>query len=203
MKKSTRTWLVLAVFLSLPALAYGGLGVGAEYSTNIGADLLPAPPGSALQSLPSGSITQLSGFGYWINPGGWRIGGFLMVLIAGNIGLSVPYSGQPVTSANAGCIGVLSGGQGRLGPFRLSLNLRAGFGGATLGYTDQTTGMPDAVDVGFLFAAADGEVGLLLVPAMLVSVYAGVEGILFAVSENPASSAAALVAGVRIAWGSF
>ena len=154
--------LLVALALLLPCLAFAGGGGGIEYLSNVGPDLLPgiALPGVSLQS---GSVAGLSGFGYGVTRGGWKIGGFGTFLYSDGISVPVPSLHTSAAGAVAGFGGVLSGGQAKLGPFRLSLNLRLGGGGIGVRFPYPRTDMPMMMDAGTacLVASVDGEVGLL------------------------------------------
>lgn len=200
-----RTLFVLLVaFAMLPGLVYASGGGGIEYLTNVGPDLLPslALPGGV--SLPTGSVIGFSGFGYGVTRGGWKIGGFGLFLYTDNVSVPVPSLSSSVNGAVAGFGGVISGGQARLGPFRLSLNLRLGAGviGVRLPYEHMSPMMMDA-GTACLFGSIDGEVGLLFVPAMLVSVYGGLGSIAPIIPFYGPVPIASFIAGVRITWGSF
>ncbi len=174
----------------MPCLSYATGGGGIEYMANIGPDLLPLQlPGSI--SLQSGSVAAFSGFGYGVTRGGWKIGGFGLFFYANDISAYIPDVGT-VTDAMAWYGGLISGGQARLGPLRLSLNLRLGAGMA----------FADFLPTASFYGSVDGEIGLLFVPAMLVSAYAGV-GAIASVVGLDLVPAASVIAGVRITWGSF
>ncbi len=181
--------LVILACLALPSLAFAYGGGGIEYLANVGPDLLPSLSSSSLVPLPSGSVSGISAFGYGVTPGGWKIGGFGLLFYTNDLPVTVPELGR-VDSALGWYGGVLSGGQARLGPFRFSLNLRLGAG---MAFADW---MPTAS----LYGSIDGEVGVLFVPAMLISFYTGVSAIAPFLYNGPVPMGA-VVAGVRITWG--
>ena len=194
------------VLLLAPCLAFAGGGGGIEYVTNPGPDILGSllPAGSPLLRMPTGTVQAVSGFGYGVTYDGWKIGGFGTFFTTGApLSLDVPTLGT-VTRVIGGFGGIISGGQGRLGPLLFSVNLRLGAGGMGVGYLWYPAGMsPIPVGPGTfaLFGSVDAEVGLITFPAMAISAYAGVNGILalgYAIVP-----VAVPTMGVRITWGSF
>jgi hypothetical protein len=204
--KKPRLLLVSAVLLlAAPFLAQAGGGGGIEYITNIGPDAwgFSGLPSFVLASPQTGTIIGVSGFGYGTTRGGWKIGGFGTFFATGPFDFPVPEYGMNYTSALGGFGGVISGGYGRLGPFALSLNLRLGAGGFAVSgvSTRGPEPMPLMSASGAVFGALDLEAGVVLVPAMMVSVYAGASGFLsFPFAIIPA---AAPTMGVRLTWGRF
>jgi hypothetical protein len=198
MKQLLSTCALAAALACSPVLAYAGGGGGIEYLTNLGSDVLAKIPipGSALLDVPTGSITGFSAFGYGITWGGWKIGGFATGLYTGPLSIPVPSLGGNVTGMAGGFGGVISGGHARLGPFSLSLNVRLGAGGLGVQYAQTTTG------VFSLYGALDAEIGLVFVPAMMISAFAGVHA-LVPMSYAGIFPFAAPAAGIRITWGSF
>lgn len=205
MEKRLGICVLLALLLLVPCLAEARGGGGIEYLTNPGTDILGSVglPDGSLLVLPTGTVEAVSGFGYGVTRGGWKIGGFGTFFATEPMAVSVPYLGT-VTRAIGGFGGVISGGQGRLGPLLFALNLRLGAGGMGVAYTWAPVGM-DPMPVGAgtfaLFGSLDAELGLIMVPAMAVSVYAGVSGL---VTLGYAIVPVAVpTMGVRITWGRF
>ena len=197
--------LVLAALLCVPGLAFAGGGGGIEYITNIGPDVLALPglPRYFLDSPTTGTVIGASGFGYGITRGGWKIGGFGTFFAAGPFDFEVPYASMVYHGATGAFGGVLSGGFGRVGPFALSLELRLGAGGFVVSGTSTWDGdpMPSLGGSFAAFGSLDAELGLVVVPAMMLSVYAGVSG--FVSLPYLVIPAAAPTMGVRITWGRF
>ena len=181
--------LVILGCLALPCLAFAYGGGGFEYFTNVGPDLLPSLNSTSLVTLPSGSVLGASAFGYGVTAGGWKIGGFGMFFYTDGLSIPIPYLGR-VDNASGWVAGVLSGGQARLGPFRLSLNFRMGAGMA----------FADWFPTAALYGSVDGEVGILFVPAMLLSAYTGI-GVIAPFLYNGPVPMGAIIAGIRITWG--
>jgi hypothetical protein len=203
--KYGRLALVLAALLCVPSLAFAGGGGGLEYMTNTGPDVLSfsGVPSWFLASPSTGTVNGVSGFGYGVTRGGFKIGGFGTFFAAGPFDFPVPWASTVYTNAIGGFGGIITGGYGRLGPFALSLNLRLGSGGFWVSGTSSSHGspMPSWSGSGAAFGALDLEAGVVVVPAMMVSVYAGVSG--FVSFPYMIIPAAAPTMGVRMTWGRF
>ena len=205
MRKHLALGVCCAVLLAMPCAAFARGGGGIEYMTNPGSDLLGslAPVGSSLLVLPTGTVQSVSGFGYGVTRGGWKIGGFGTFFSTEPMSVPVPALGT-VTRAIGGFGGIISGGQGRLGPFLFSLNMRLGAGGMGVFYDWSPNGMSPLHSGGGtfgLFGSLDAEAGLIVFPAMAISAYAGVEGLLaLGYAIVPVATP---TMGIRITWGSF
>jgi hypothetical protein len=205
MKNRSITAILLAGFLLVPVLAQAAGGGGVEYMTSVGPDVttsLGLP--SSFVSLPTGAAVGLTGFGYGVTRGGWKIGGFGTFFYTNALSLPVAALDGTLTGAIGGFGGIISGGQGRVGPFVLSLNLRLGAGGMGVSYLWET-GAPRAITVGggtfALFGSVDAELGVIIFPAMLVSAYAGVQALVsLPVVVVPL---AVPTVGIRVTWGRF
>jgi hypothetical protein len=161
-------------------------------------------PDGTLMPLPTGSTVGLTGFGYGVTRGGWKIGGFGTFFYTGALSVPLPALGGTLTGAVGGFGGVISGGQGRLGPLVYALNMRLGAGGMGISYL-WTAAVPSPVPVTggtfALFGSLDAELGLIVVPAMLVSAYAGVQALVtLPIVVIPL---AVPTVGIRVTWGRF
>jgi hypothetical protein len=197
--------IALSVLLLLPLVAYAGGGGGIEYLTNPGPEIMNALnlPSGSLASLPTGTVNSVSLFGYGITRGGWKIGGFGSFFYTLPIDMTIPEFGYKVTGAAGGFGDIISGGYQRIGPLTLALNLRLGAGGMGIRYvwTDQGQNpFPSSVGTFILHGAVDGELGIILVPAMMVSVFAGVDAIVAMPAFVPVPVPDI---GVRVTWGKF
>jgi hypothetical protein len=196
--------ILLSALLLLPAFAFAKGGGGFGYLTNAGSDFLDslAIPGDAFTVMPTGAANAFSIFGYGITRSGWKIGGSGSFFYAMPIDVSVASLSGPVTGVIGGFGDVISGGYARLGPLGLSLNFRFGAGGMAVRHLwTSSSDAPVSVSFGTFIAhgAVDGEIGIILVPAMMVSVYAGLDVLLIPQTlPVPVPTM-----GVRIAWGSF
>lgn len=177
MRKSPFFAVILAAFVLTPSLVEARGGGGLEYLTNIGSDAIPQlqSTGGRLLDLPTGTISAISGFGYGVLPGGWKIGGFGIFFYSGELSLTIPNLGGPLTRAVGGAGGLISGGYARWGPFGFSLDIRIGAGGmgvSYLGAYSSEFGPMEATDGVFvLYGALKGEIGTIMVPAMMVSLF--------------------------------
>ena len=203
MKNMAVKAILLAGLLLVPVLAQAAGGGGVEYMTSIGPDVtssfgLP----SSLVSFPTGAAAAVTGFGYGVTRGGWKIGGFGTFFSTEPLAVPLAPLGT-LTGAIGGFGGIISGGQGRVGPFVLSLNMRLGAGGMGVSYL-WATGAGEVPVVGgtfALFGSLDAELGVIVFPAMLVSAYAGVQAL---VSLPLAVVPLAVpTAGIRVTWGRF
>jgi hypothetical protein len=207
MKRLPVMVLVAACLASSPLLFAGG-GGGIGLLTNAGSEMLGGAPwtNSIVLDYPTGTITALEAFGYGVTRNGWKIGGFGIGFYATSLSLSLPSDDLTITGAAGGFGGVISGGAGRLGSFAYSLNVRLGAGGMAVNCSwinPQYPSYASFVSGAFaIYGAIDAEVGLVLVPAMLVSGYASLEALAV---PTPTTLMAAVVptVGVRITWGSF
>jgi hypothetical protein len=205
MKKNAVALVLLMGLLLVPSLAFARGGGGLEYFVNMGSDILGGVtlPDAFMTDYVSGTIMGVSGYGYGINRGGWKIGGFGTFFYTAPLGLDIPAYDTRVISAVGGIGGVISGGHGRLGPFTFALNTRLGAGGMgiELFWPGGLDGWNYWSGSFLLYGSADVEVGIVFVPAMMVSVYAGVQGIV----PIPYVVAACAVPsmGLRITWGAF
>jgi hypothetical protein len=174
MKMMRRVLAVLLLSL-LPACiaaagGAGGVGFGAQYydpvmsSSNLG-------------------MAYIMGFGYGVDEGGSRVGGFGMALFS-----------APGRSAG-GAGGLLVGHEWRAGPVVFAFNFLGGVGGAAYaggGYM-------------LLFGQADLELGAAVLPWMQVVLYAGYQAWGNLIPGIPFVSAKLFtpVLGVRVSWGGF
>jgi hypothetical protein len=202
MKKISILFLALLV---LPFFAFAGGAGGVGYLMNAGSDLLNslAIPGDAFTVLPTGAANSFSIFGYGVTRSGWKIGGSGSFFYAVPINVPVPVLSGPVTGVIGGFGDVISGGYLRIGPLGLSLNFRFGAGGMAVRYrwSPQSNAATSASTGTFIaHGAVDGEVGIILIPAMMVSVFAGLDVLVIPSAFLPVPVP---TMGVRIAWGSF
>ncbi len=210
----TRTYLMSGLFVAalvLPASLFAGGGGGVEFMTNLGTETLPSltlPAGKWLD-VPTGSVVGVSGFGYGITRGGGKIGGFGMAIFAPGVSLSIPEDYMTIHTAGGGIGGLISGGAARIGPFDLSVNLRLGIGGIGVGYLWSDPNLrygPREVSAGTIafYGSADVELGLIYVPAMMISVYAGASALAVPFPIfNGSPIVPSITGGLRITWGSF
>jgi hypothetical protein len=202
MRRSMVVFVALVCF-SLPCFANGGGGV--EYFTNAGSDLIGKGFfGGSMVDFPTGSVSALSAYGFAVTRRGWKIGGFATGLFAQDLSLAIPEAGMSVDRAAGGFGGIISGGAGRWGPVGFAINTRLGAGGLAVegSWTGGSEPSPMIAGVFSLFASVEAEVGIIVVPAMLVSVYCGLDAVaplspyFFAVLAAPTF-------GARITWGRF
>ena len=126
------------------------------------------------------------GFGYGVDRGGSRYGGFGMV---------IEEIGDEEFLGGFG--GLISGRQFRTGPVTVSLNLWSGVGYVAPGLVE----IPG--QVGFLLEA-NAEAGVKLLPWMQVALYGGMQAIGgFDPHRIFTDSIYTPVAGIRFTWGSF
>lgn len=206
-----RTWpMVLLLVLAGPAAgyAYPGGGGGVEYVASIETSAiarLGLPTGGMLD-LPSGAARGVGGFGYAVNRRGWKFGGFGTFLYVNGLSLYVPHTTTTVTQAFGGIGGLISGGHGRIGPLDLSINCRLGVGGLVVSAESAAGGYGthrSTSGVIGLYGSLDGEVGLHLFPAMMVSFFTGVDGIAPIPYGDGLTVLPAPVVGIRLTWGDF
>jgi hypothetical protein len=203
-----RSVVLFVLFLaSSPLLSFAGGGGGIGLLTNASSQMFGMAPwaNGIVLDYPAGTVTALEAFGYGVTRGGWKIGGFGIAFYATNLDLALYSDDLNVTGAAGGVGGVISGGAGRWGPFAYSLNVRLGAGGLAINadWNDPRYSSSHFVSGAFaMYGAIDAEVGLVLVPAMLVSGYVSLEALAV---PTPTTLVAAVVptVGVRITWGSF
>lgn len=204
MKKTLVSFVLLFTVLT-PSLTFARGGGGVEYFTNMGSDLLGSVrlPDALVTDYISGSFMGMSAYGYGITRGGWKIGGFGTFFYSAPISLVMDAYDITVNQVAGGIGGVISGGHGRLGPFTFALNTRLGAGG--VGFESTWDDDPYAWSYWSgafaLYGAADVEVGLVFVPAMMVSAYAGVQALV-----TVAYAVVPIIVptmGVRVTWGKF
>jgi hypothetical protein len=205
MKKPLISFVMVLALLLVPSVTFARGGGGFEYFINMGSDVLggvPLPAG-LMTDYVSGTVMGLSGYGYGITRGGWKVGGFGTFFYTAPISESLPAYDMTVTDAIGGIGGVISGGYGRLGPFTFALNTRLGVGGMGV----EMIWPSDEYDWTYwsgavlLYGSADLEVGMIFVPAMMVSAYAGVQAIV-TVSYVMVPVVVPTM-GIRITWGRF
>jgi hypothetical protein len=128
-------------------------------------------------------LMYITGFGYGVDGGGTRFGGFGMALLG------------PVSGTWGGVGGILTGYELRAGPIEIALNLLGGPGGLAFGRGGYF----------ILFGQADLEVGLTLLPWMQVVVYGGFQAWGNLIPGFPLREATLTtpVYGIRVAWGGF
>jgi hypothetical protein len=205
MKRAAKLLLMLVALSSAPIVSFANGGGGVEYFTNAGSDLLgPSFFSGGLVDLTTGSITSLSAFGYGVTHGGWKIGGFGTGFYAKNLSLVIPEGDMTVNRSAGAFGGVISGGAGRLGLIGYSVNTRLGAGGlAVEGIWTGGSGLsPMTAGVFSLYASVDAEAGIILVPAMLVSVYVSIDAIV-PIAPYFIAFLAVPTLGARISWGRF
>ena len=168
-------WSVLGalLFALLPAGiaaagGAGGVGFGTQFYD-------PATPSNNL------GMAYITGFGYGVDEGGSRIGGFGMALLS-----------DPARSAG-GVGGMLVGHEWRGGPVVFAFNLLGGVGGASYGGGGYM----------LLFGQADLELGAAVLPWMQVVAYVGYQAWGNLIPGIPFVSAKLFtpVIGVRVSWG--
>ena len=155
---------------------------------------------------PTGTVTALEAFGYGVTRGGWKIGGFATGFYATGLAVALPSDNLVISDAMGGFGGFISGGAGRFGPFAYSLNVRLGAG---LMFAEGVWTMPvtygsNSFNGGafLICGGVDGEIGLLVVPAMLVSAYISAQAVMIPTYVSLVAAVVPTV-GVRITWGSF
>ena len=173
--KTGQTVLAVVLLALLPACiagagGAGGVGFGAQYFS-------PSISSSSL------GMAYIAGFGYGVDEGGSRIGGFGMALFSA-LGRSA-----------GGVGGMLVGHEWRGGPVVFAFNLLGGVGGAASGGGGYM----------LLFGQADLELGAAVLPWMQVVLYAGYQAWGNLIPGIPFVSARLFspVVGVRVSWGGF
>lgn len=137
-------------------------------------------------------LSMAGGYGYGAYPDGQRVGGFGLVL----------YNGKDSPRFIGGAGGMLTGGQMRLGPFTVALDLLLGLGaGGATGWD----GSGDTDGVMVAYGELDLSVGFTLSRWMQLVAYAGFQGMgsLFPGEPFRALSLYSPAIGVRLAWGRF
>ena len=205
MKPALKIVLVLVAIAVAPVASFANGGGGVEYFTNAGSDLLESAlfHGNVID-MPTGSVTALSAYGFGLTRGGWKIGGFATGFFTQDFALAIPEGGMIVNRAAGGFGGVISGGEGRFGPIGFAVNTRLGAGGlAVMGsWTNGPQPSPMMAGVFSLFGSVDAELGIIVVPAMFVSVYAGIDAVV-PISPFVVALLAVPAFGARITWGRF
>lgn len=199
-----RFTVFIVALLAAPCVAQARGGGGVEYFTNAGPDLLGAGVSSGLL-LPFGTETVqgLSGFGYGITRGGWKIGGFGTFFFTLPVSVPIAALGGTLQGAMGGFGGIISGGHARWGPGTFALNMRLGVGGIGVQYEWLSSGAARTITDGsvVLYAAAEAEIGLVVVPAMMISVHGGMDALV--TLSYVVVPVAVPTMGVRITWGRF
>ena len=128
-------------------------------------------------------------YGYSVNYGGQRIGGFAMSI----------HSAMTDPVLNGGFVGAITGQEMRTGPFVAAVNLWAGFGGMS---GSASLGLPGSLA---LFGELNLELGMGFIPGVMLTGYAGMQAVTGVSPEQPLFSSVMYtpVFGLRIAWGSF
>lgn len=208
MNKGTKALLgalLLLLVSSIGVSARGGGGV--EYVSNFGASALNRMglPTGGLLDLPNGTIYGITGFGYGVDRDGWKVGGFGTALFTNEIWLELPKTDKIVTRMLGGIGGLISGGQGRLGPIILSGNCRIGCGGFAVSTENDPAFGRLGITAGVvaLYGSLDAEIGVEFFPAMMISLFAGVDAFMPLSYEVALSLLPVPVAGLRITWGRF
>jgi hypothetical protein len=207
MRKSLFCAMFLAAIAFTTSLAEARGGGGLEYLTNFGSDVFGQMPGAGgrLLDMPTGTVSAVSGFGYGVLRGGYKIGGFGIFFYTDDISQTIPDFGGPLTHAAGGLGGLISGGYTRWGPLAFSLDLRIGAGGMGVNYLWTQAGydpVASSAAVFVLYGALKAEVGIVFVPAMMVSAFAGLDALVPVGSMGPIPVLVP-TAGVRVTWGSF
>ena len=168
-----RLVLIAALLLAVPA--------GFAIAGGFGGIGVGGPYFQSAANGPLMGVSSVTAFGYSVNDEGDRVGGFGLGLFT------------PAGSAEGGAGGLLAGHEWRLGPAFLALNLWGGVGGLRSG------------DMGYLlvFGQADLEIGILWLPWMEITFYAGYQtwGNLFPGVPFASAVSAAPILGMRMAWG--
>ena len=198
--------LLLLVFLSgAPSGAGAEGGGGFGILTNISPDLLGGVPwrsGIVLDDT-TGTVTAAEIFGYGITSRGWKIGGFGIGYHTDALRLSVPAENLLITRSAGGFGGVISGGAGSFGVWAYSFNVRLGAGGLAVEGEWMTPSAGRFVTGEFAaYGALELELGITIVPAMLVSGFIAVEALVIP-AFSTLIAAAIPTAGIRITWGAF
>lgn len=174
--------LAVLVVLALPlSFAFAGGAGGVTWSDQ---RYVPGLSNSTVTS------SEIGGFGYGVNAGGLRTGGF---------GYAI-YSPPGTQSLAGGVGGVIIGQEGRTGPLTLATNLWTGLGGISATFSGTQTGHF------ILFGEANIELGIAVTPWMQLSAYAGMQGIADVDPQTGVGTQLASywpVVGMRLSWGSF
>ncbi len=207
---SVRAILGASLLLLLAPLAAGAIpggGGGIEYLANFETSALHriGLPSGALIDLPSGTVYGITGFGYRVGRDGWKVGGFGTAIFANGIRLELPTTNVVLTGMVGGIGGFLTGGQGRLGPIVLSGNCRIGCSGlAVRTENDPAFGrLGTTAGLVALYGSLDAEIGVQVFPAMMLSLFAGVNAFMPFSHDVAMTILPAPVAGMRITWGRF
>jgi len=200
--------LVLLFGAAGGVVASPGGGGGVEYFTNLGNTPVSklGLPTNWLVDLPPGSVYGIGGFGYGIDRHGWKTGGFGRAIFANGLSLDLPDGSAAVTGAVGGIGGVISGTQCRIGPIDLSINCRMGLGGIAVTQKNLTAASPYSTLVSgvvLVYGSLEGELGLLVFPATMVSVFAGIDALVPVPYPGSLTALPAPMAGLRITWGRF
>ncbi len=202
MKNTLLVGTLLLSLLAVPPTVGARGGGGVEYFTDLGADLLGGVHPGLLAPFPTAAIQGLSCFGYGITRGGWKIGGFGTFFFTLPVSVPIAVLEGTVTGAMGGFGGIISGGHGRWGPCVLAVNTRLGVGGIGVSYVWPSEGGRSITDgTMVIYGGADLELGLVAVPAMMVSVHGGVDALV--TLPYAVVPVAVPTVGVRLTWGRF
>jgi len=176
-----RIVVLVSLAMALPLCAFAGGAGGVTWSDQ---HYIAGLSNSTL------SVSEVGGFGYGVNSGGQRAGGF---------GYAI-YSPVGTDTLAGGVGGVIVGQEGRAGPFTLAANLWMGLGGVSATISGTQSGHM------ILFGEANLELGIAVTPWMQLAAYAGMQGM---TDVNPQTGVGfqlaryAPVVGMRLAWGAF
>jgi hypothetical protein len=207
MKRASLT--AASLFLIAVSLSFAEGGGGIEYIGNAGSNGIPTLAsrisGDGWLDVPTGSVAGFGGFGYGVTYHNFKIGGFGFGFFSGEISKTVPAFETELVGLAGGFGGVILGSQYSAGPVIIALNTRIGAGGIAVrqtSYPPRDSGRIYTIGTAALYGSADLETGLAMNRNMLVSLYAGVSGILaFTYWQPPLLPLAVPEFGVRITWG--
>ena len=205
MKIPARPLFITVILMCLPLVSYAEGGGGIGLLTNVGSQNIGAVPLSGMLDYPTGTMTAAEVFGYGVTSRGWKIGGFGIGFYGSGLSHAVPAEGLSITGAAGGFGGVISGGAGSWGDLVYSMSVRLGAGGMAV---EGTTSFPSPGLNPFLggafalYGAIEVEIGVTIVPAMLVSGFLSLQAVAV---PTPLTIVAATVPtmGIRMTWGRF